>query len=180
MPLERLFTELNTSSVGLTSEEAKARLKKYGFNMLVEKKQASIFYKFAVHFKDLFGILLLVASVLAAIGGMPELSIGILGVVLINVFFSMFQESRAEKAMQTLKHWMPEYAKVMRNGELTKILGKEIVPGDIIFLDEGDRVPADARLIEAFDLFTNNVPLTGESEPQPRSTIPTEEVDKTY
>ena len=180
MPLERLFTELNTSPDGLTSEEAKARLKQYGFNMLVEKKQASIFYKFAVHFKDLFGILLLVASVLAAIGGMPELSLGILGVVLINVFFSMFQESRAEKAMQTLKHWMPEYAKVIRNGELTKILVKEIVPGDIIFLEEGDRVPADARLIEAFDLWANNVPLTGESELQPRSVKPAEEVDKAY
>jgi Ca2+-transporting ATPase len=180
MPLERLFTELNTSSDGLTSEEAKARLKKHGFNMLVEKKQASVFYKFAVHFKDLFGILLLVASVLAAIGGMPELSLGILGVVLINVFFSMFQESRAEKAMQTLKHWMPEYAKVIRNGELTKILVKEIVPGDIIFLEEGDRVPADARLIEAFDLWANNVPLTGESEPQPRSVKPGEDVDKAY
>ncbi len=180
MPLERLFDELKTSHEGLTSEEAKARLKTYGFNMLVEKKQASIIYKFAIHFKDLFGILLLVASVLAAIGEMPELSIGILAVVLINVFFSMFQESRAEKAMQTLKNWMPEYAKVMRNGELTKILVKEIVPGDIIFLDEGDRVPADARLIEAFDLFTNNVPLTGESEPQPRSTKPAEEEDRAF
>ncbi|HJW65929.1 MAG TPA: cation-transporting P-type ATPase [Candidatus Bathyarchaeia archaeon] len=180
MPLERLFDELKTSPEGLTSEEAKARLKTYGFNMLVEKKQASIIYKFAVHFKDLFGILLLVASVLAAIGEMPELSIGILAVVLINVFFSMFQESRAEKAMQTLKNWMPEYAKVMRNSELTKILVKEIVPGDIIFLDEGDRVPADARLIEAFDLFTNNVPLTGESEPQPRSTKPAEEEDRAF
>ena len=180
MPLERLFEELKTSAEGLTSEDAKARLKTYGFNMLVEQKQASIVYKFAVHFKDLFGILLLVASVLAAIGEMPELSLGILGVVLINVFFSMFQESRAEKAMQTLKHWMPEYAKVMRNGELTKILVKEIVPGDIIFLDEGDRVPADARLIEAFDLFTNNVPLTGESEPQPRSTNPAEGEDRAF
>ena len=180
MPLERLFDELKTSSEGLTSDEAKPRLKKYGFNMLVEKKQASIIYKFAVHFKDLFGILLLVASVLAAIGEMPELSIGILGVVLINVFFSMFQESRAEKAMQTLKHWMPEYAKVVRNGELTKILVKEIVPGDIISLEEGDRVPADARLIEAFDLFTNNVPLTGESEPQPRSAKPAEEEEKAF
>ena len=180
MPLERLFDELKTSHEGITSGEAKARLKTYGFNMLVEKKQASIIYRFAVHFKDLFGILLLVASVLAAIGEMPELSIGILAVVLINVFFSMFQESRAEKAMQTLKNWMPEYAKVMRNGELTKILVKEIVPGDIIFLDEGDRVPADARLIEAFDLFTNNVPLTGESEPQPRSTKPAEEEDRTF
>src|SRR4030066_1948215 len=150
MPLEGLFSEMNTSPDGLTSEEAKARLKKFGFNMLVEKKQASILYKFAVHFKDLFGILLLVGSVLAAIGGMPELSLGIFGVVLINVFFSLFQESRAEKAMQTLKHWMPEHAKVVRNGELTKIPVKEIVLGDIIFLEEGDRVPADAGLMEAF------------------------------
>src|SRR4030067_719305 len=180
MPLERLFTELNTSSVGLTSEEAKARLKKFGFNMLVEKKQASILYKFAVHFKDLFGILLLVGSVLAAIGGMPELSLGIFGVVLINVFFSMFQESRAEKAMQTLKHWMPEYAKVMRNGELTKILVKEIVPGDIIFLDEGDRVPADARVSEVCALVTNPAPLIGEAGPSPRFSTPSEELHKTY
>ena len=79
----------------------------------------------------------------------------------------MFQESRAEKAMATLKSWMPEFAKVIRDGELKKISVREIVPGDIVFLEEGDRVPADARLIEAFDLWTNNVPLTGESEPQP-------------
>ena len=180
MLLDELFDALNTKPSGLTTEEAKVRLKKYGFNMLIEKKQFSILYKLLVHFKDLFGVLLLVASVLAAIGGMPELSIGILGVVFINIFFSLLQESRAEKAMQTLKNWMPEYARVFRDGELTKVLVKEIVPGDIIFLEEGDRVPADARLIEAFDLWTNNVPLTGESEPQPRSAKPAETVDKAY
>jgi potassium/sodium efflux P-type ATPase len=180
MLLDELFNALNTNASGLTTEEAKVRLKKYGFNMLVEKKQFSILYKLPVYFKDLFGVLLLVASVLAAIGGMPELSIGILGVVFINIFFSLLQESRAEKAMQTLKNWMPEYARVFRDGELTKVLVKEIVPGDIIFLEEGDRVPADARLIEAFDLWTNNVPLTGESEPQPRSAKPAETVDKAY
>jgi potassium/sodium efflux P-type ATPase len=75
---------------------------------------------------------------------------------------------------------MPEYAKVIRDGELTKILVKEIVPGDIIFLEEGDRVPADARLIEAFDLWTNNVPLTGESEPQPRVAETVETVETAY
>jgi len=180
MQLNELFEVLNTSPEGLSSVEAKARLKKHGFNILIEKKQVSIFYKFFTHFKDLFGILLLVASLLAAIGDMFELSIGILGVVLINILFSLLQESRAEKAMQTLKSWMPEYAKVLRNGELTKILVKEIVPGDLIVLEEGDRVPADARLIEAFDLWTNNVPLTGESEPQPRSVKPAEEMDKAY
>src|SRR3989339_2017392 len=149
MPLQELFDELNTSPNGLTSVEALQRLKTNGFNMLIEKKQASIFYRLLVHFKDLFGILLLVASVLAFIGGMSELSIGILAVVLINVFFSLFQESRAEKAMETLKNWMPEFAKVIRDGELKKISVKEIVPGDVVFLEEGDRVPADARLTEA-------------------------------
>jgi len=66
--------------------------------------------------------------------------------------------------MATLKSWMPEFAKVIRDGELKKISVREIVPGDIVFLEEGDRVPADSRLIEAFDLWTNNVPLTGESD----------------
>ena len=92
----------------------------------------------------------------------------------------MFQESRAEKAMVTLKSWMPEFAKVIRDGELKKISVKEIVPGDLVFLEEGDRVPADARLIEAFDLWTNNVPLTGESEPQPRVAEAVKTVEKAY
>ena len=180
MHINEVFDALNASPNGLTTEEAEARLKKYGLNTLVEKKQVSFFYKFIVHFKDLFGILLLSASVLSVIGGMPELSLIILGVVLINIFFSLFQESRAEKAMATLKRWMPEYAKVTRDGELQKILVTQIVPGDIIVLEEGDRVPADARLIDAFDLWTNNVPLTGESEPQPRTAEPTATVEKAY
>ncbi len=175
-----VFKDLNTSVEGLTSDEAKARLKKHGSNMLIEKKQVPLLVKFIKHFRDLFGILLLVASFLSFISGSPELSIIILAVVLMNIFFSLFQESRAEKAMATLKSWMPEYAKVMRDGELRKILVKEIVPGDIIHLDEGDRVPADARLIEAFDLYTNNVPLTGESEPQPRIAETSKEVEKAF
>jgi potassium/sodium efflux P-type ATPase len=180
MPLNEVFDALNTSLEGLTTEEAKSRLKKYGFNTLVEKKATPFSYKFLAHFKDLFGVLLLFASVLSAITGQWELSLIILGVVLINIFFSIFQEARAEKAMQTLKHWMPEYAKVVRDGELRKILVKEIVPGDITVLEEGDRVPADARLIDAFDLWTNNVPLTGESEPQPRTVEPVKTLEKAY
>src|SRR4030043_1304134 len=180
MHLKELFDTLHVSPEGLTTEEAKLRLKKHGYNTLVEKKATPFSYKFIVHFKDLFGVLLLFASVLSAVGGMWELSLIILGVVLVNIFFSLFQEARAEKAMQTLRHWMPEYAKVIRDGELRKILVKEIVPGDIIVLEEGDRVPADARLIEAFDLWTNNVPLTGESEPQPRTAKPTKTVEKAY
>jgi magnesium-transporting ATPase (P-type) len=180
MPLDEVFSDLNASPNGLTSEEAKTRLKKYGLNTIVEKKQISLLYKFITHFRDLFGILLLFASVLSFVSGSLELSLIILSVVLMNIFFSMFQESRAEKAMAILKSWMPEYAKVIRDGELKKILVKEIVLGDIIILEEGDRVPADARLIDAFDLWTNNVPLTGESEPQPRIVETAKIVEKAY
>ena len=182
MPINKVFDDLNTSEKGLTSEEAKLRLKKYGYNKLSEKRQVPFVHKFIRHLKDLFGILLLVAAILSYISSPdnPELALIILAVVFVNIFVSIFQESRAEKAMETLKSWMPEYAKVIRDGELKKISVREIVPGDIIFLEEGDRVPADARLIEAFDLWTNNVPLTGESEPQPRVAETVKVVEKAY
>jgi Ca2+-transporting ATPase len=180
LPINEVFNELNTSENGLTSEEAKLRLKKYGYNKLSEKRQIPLIHKFIRHLKDLFGILLLVAAILSYISGSPELALIILAVVFVNIFVSIFQESRAEKAMETLKNWMPEFAKVIRDGELKKISVKEIVPGDVVFLEEGDRVPADARLMEAFDLWTNNVPLTGESEPQPRVAEPTKVIEKAY
>ena len=178
--VKEVFEELHTSPQGLTSDEAQKRLGTYGLNTLVEMKHVSIFYKFLLHFKDLFGVLLLIASVLAALSNMLELSLIILVVVLINIVFSLFQEWRAEKAMQILKNWVPEYAKAYRDGELKKIPVRELVPGDVVVLEEGDRVPADARLIEAFDLWTNNVPLTGESEPQPRKALRVRTADAPY
>lgn len=179
-PIEDVFADLQTSPEGLSSQEAKLRLKKYGYNKLTERRQLPLIHKFIKHLKDLFGILLIFAAILAFISGSPTLGIIILAVVFVNILVSLFQESRAEKAMATLKSWMPEYAKVVRDGELKKISVKEIVPGDIIQLEEGDRVPADARLIEAFDLWTNNVPLTGESEPQPRVVETQKTVEKAY
>lgn len=177
--VKAVFDSLQTSAKGLSSQEADVRLAKYGPNILLEKKRASVAYKFMVQLKDLFGILLLIAALLAAFVD-TTMSVTILAVVLINAVFSLFQEWRAEKAMETLKSWMPEYAKVIRDGELEKILVTNLVQGDIIVLEDGDRVPADARLIEAYDLWTNNVPLTGESEPQPRTTEPVAVVDATY
>jgi P-type Ca2+ transporter type 2C len=179
MPIDKVFEDLNTTANGLTSQEAKLRLKKYGYNKLSERRQIPFVNKFIHHLRDLFGILLLVAAFLSYFSN-PELSLIILAVVFVNIFVSIFQESRAEKAMATLKSWMPEYAKVIRDGELKKIQVREIVPGDIVVLEEGDRVPADARLIEAYDLWTNNVPLTGESEPQPRVAETVKTVEKAY
>lgn len=185
--VKEIFEVLKTSPEGLKNEEAIRRLAEYGPNVLVEKKPRSIAYKFLGQLKDLFGVLLLFASLLAAVDAvwennfsMWETSAIILSVVLVNAVFSLFQEWRAEKAMQTLKSWMPEYAKVLRDGEMKRILVKDLVPGDLIVLEEGDRVPADARLVEAFDLWTNNVPLTGESEPQPRTTEAIKTVDSAY
>ena len=185
--VKEVFEALKTSPAGLTSEEAKRRLAEHGLNVLVETKHVSIVYKFLGQLKDLFGVLLLFASLLAAVDAvwennfsMWETSAIIFAVVLVNALFSLFQEWRAEKAMETLKSWMPEYAKVIRDGELKKILVRDLVPGDVIVLEEGDRVPADARLIEAFDLWTNNVPLTGESEPVARTTKAIKTVDSTY
>jgi magnesium-transporting ATPase (P-type) len=185
--VKEVYELLKTSPAGLSSEEANRRLAEHGPNILVEKKHVSIAYKFLGQLKDLFGVLLLFASLLAAIDAvwednfsMWETSAIIFAVVLVNSLFSLFQEWRAEKAMETLKSWMPEYAKVIRDGELKKILVKDLVLGDLIELEEGDRVPADARLVEAFDLWTNNVPLTGESEPQPRTTKAIKIADSAY
>ena len=175
-----VYEVLETSPEGLTSSEASKRLYIYGPNMLIEKKRRSTAYRFFMNFKDLFSILLLFASLLSALSGMWQMSLVILTVVLVNTFFSLFQEWRAEKAMEALRHWMPEYAKVIRDGQLEKVLVEELVPGDVIVLEEGDRVPADARLIEAFDLWTNNIPLTGESEPQPRNAEPAPFTDTAY
>jgi P-type Ca2+ transporter type 2C len=182
MPIEKVFDDLQTTQEGLSSQEAKLRLKKYGYNKLTERRQLPFIHKFIKHLRDLFGVLLIVAAILSFISSPTDPSLGliILAVVFVNIFVSIFQESRAEKAMATLKNWMPEYAKVFRDGELKKISVAEIVPGDILYLEEGDRVPADARLVEAFDLWTNNVPLTGESEPQPRVAETTQVVEKAY
>jgi len=177
---EDVFDFLGTSPKGLTSEEARKRLAKYGPNILVKKRHASAVYRFVTYLGDLFSILLLFAALLAAIGGIWQLSLIILGVVVVNAVFGVFQEWRAEKAIETLRRWMPEYAKVIRDGALKKVPVRDLVPGDVIELEEGDRVPADARLIEAFELWTNNLPLTGESEPQPRTSEPTEVTDSTY
>ena len=180
LPINEVLDYLNTSENGLTSQEAKLRLKKYGYNKLSEKRKIPFIHKFITHLKDLFGILLLVAAILSYASGSPELALIILAVVFVNILVSIIQEARAEKAMETLKSWMPEYAKVFRDGELKKISVREIVPGDIVQLEEGDRVPADARLLEVFDLWTNNVPLTGESEPQPRVAEAVKIVEKAY
>ncbi len=175
--VDEILKELDTSPSGLNGEEAKRRLRKYGPNTLQERMKASPVYRLIIQFKDLFTVLLIFAAVLAAISNQGQLSLVILIVVVVNISLSIIQEWRAEKAMEVLKAWVPYHSKVIRDGETEQIPAAEVVAGDLIVIEEGDRVPADARLIEVYNLFVNNVPLTGESEPQPRTaqSIPMEE-----
>jgi len=160
-----VFDLLKTTKSGLTSEEATARISTYGRNVLQVKKGKPLIVKFLSNFTHLMAILLWVGGAVGFIAQMPQLGIAVWMVNIINGSFSFFQEFRAEKATAALQKLLPFYATVTRNGEQTRVLADELVPGDIILLTEGDRISADARLVEENDLRIDQSTLTGESYP---------------
>jgi len=167
--LEEVLESVKSSPAGLTSDEAAARLAEFGPNDTPQQKIHLSFRRFLSYLSDGFSVLLLFASLLLYISGTMLVGLVILGIVILNALASVVQELRAERTMDALKGWVPESVKVFRDGRLQRIMVKDIVPGDVISLDMGDRVPADARLMEANDVWVNNIPLTGEATPQPRS-----------
>jgi sodium/potassium-transporting ATPase subunit alpha len=178
---EDVFRELNTGEQGLTEGEAEKRLSDFGENVVMEKKKVSRLIQFSSHLVNWFAILLWIAGGLAILASrlgedasMANLGYAIITVIFINAFFTFFQEYRAEKASEALKKLMPYQANVIREGREIQIPAKQIVPGDIIIIRGGDRVPADARIIKAVDLAVDNSTLTGESEPQMRKDAPEE------
>ncbi|GLI54113.1 cation-translocating P-type ATPase [Thermodesulfovibrio yellowstonii] len=169
---EELFKLLDTSEAGLTEDEAKRRLSHFGFNEIKEARKTPLILKFLNQFTHFLAIILWLAAALAFLSdwihpgeGMRHLGFAIIGVIVINAIFVFVQEYRAEKAIEKLKLMLPFYVKVIREGTEKQILAREIVPGDLIILSEGDKVPADARVIESNYLTINNAPLTGESLP---------------
>ena len=162
---EELFKELDSSILGLTKDEASSRLRTQGFNEISKVKKASNLSKILSNFTHTLAILLWIASILSFIGGMPQLGWAIIAVIIINALFSFWQEFKAEQATESLEKMLPSYAKVIRGGRREEILSRELVIGDLIYLEEGYKVPADARLIEAYNMRTINAALTGESEP---------------
>jgi Ca2+-transporting ATPase len=171
-PLDQLFAELATGPDGLTTVNAARRLDERGFNVLPEAKKVPLSRKALAQFKNLFNVLLVVAAILSFVSSSPQMGFAILGVVAVAVLFSLFQERRAERAVEALRQLVPEEAKVLRDGTMKKIPVSYVTVGDILSLEEGDKVPADARLITAFEMDADNSTLTGESEPQRRSTTP--------
>ena len=167
-----LFDYLKTSPRGLTEEEAKARLSEYGPNEIKRAEGTSLVLKFLSNFVHFFALLLWVGAALAFIGGVPELGYAIIAVIFINAVFSFWQEFKAEKATEALMKMLPTKVTVLRDGEIVEILASELVPGDIMILAEGDSISADGRLIQEFEMRTNNATLTGESEPVRRTSEP--------
>lgn len=167
-----LFEELSTSSRGLTPQEAAVRLGHYGPNEIKKIAGTPLILKFLSNFIHLFAILLWVGAALSFIAGVPELGYAILGVIIINALFSFWQEFKAEKATEALMKMLPAKATVLRNGEVVEILAAELVPGDLMILAEGDNISADGRIIQEFEMRTNNATLTGESEPARRTAEP--------
>lgn len=165
LPINKVYEALETDPQGLTQAKADENQKKYGKNLLEEKKKESVILIFLSNFIHLMAILLWAGGAVAFIAGMPQLGIAVWLVNVINGVFSFWQEFRAGKATEALKNMLPSYTRVIRDGEEQKILAEDLTIGDIILLEEGDKISADARLIEVSDLQVDQSTLTGESNP---------------
>ncbi|RLG16495.1 cation-transporting ATPase [Candidatus Pacearchaeota archaeon] len=163
---EEIFEKLKTSEDGLTQGKAEKRLREYGINEISEKRKTLAIFNFLKQFNSPLIYILFVAIIISFIFHHLIDAYVIIAVVLVNVSISFIQERKAEKAISALKKLVISYAKVYRDGEIKKIPSREVVPGDIIVLEEGDKVPADARLIEVKNFRTQESSLTGESFPQ--------------
>ena len=172
---EQALESLKSGETGLSPEEARRRLIEFGLNRVETVRPDNLWLAFAKEFTHFFALILWLAAALAFFAdsqapgeGMATLGWAILGVVLINGVFSFWQEYRAEQAVAALQQLLPQQVMAMRAGGLVQIGAAELVPGDVIALQEGDNVPADCRLLQALSLRVNNATVTGESLPQGR------------
>ncbi len=149
---------------GLTNDEVKKRLAKYGPNLLPTKKKPPIILKFLSQFKSFLVIILLVATFISFLLGEYIDACAIFAIVTLNAIIGFAQEMQAEKTLESLKKKEVEYALVIREKNIEKVAVSEIVPGDILILEEGAKIPGDARLIESFSLRIDESILTGESQ----------------
>ncbi len=165
MEIEETLQALNTKETGLTQEEAQKRLMQFGPNELKKEKGKSPIKLFLEQFADILIIILLIATGLSLFLGEVYDAIIIFAIVLASAILGFVEEYRSEKAIEALKKMTAPTAMVLRDGKEVKVQTSEIVPGDIVLLYTGDKVPADARLIEAINLKVDEAPLTGESAP---------------
>ncbi len=192
MPIHSLTTEqalasLNTTAAGLATAEAARRRAEFGPNHVEEVARQSLLLSFAREFTHFFAIILWLAAILAFLAehfdpgqGMARLGIAIVGVILVNGIFSFWQEYKAEQAVAALRQLLPQKVQVLRDGKIAELLATELVPGDIVLLEEGVMIPADCRVIEAFGLRVNTATVTGEAMPMARNAEPSVEDSALY
>ncbi|MEM6462628.1 MAG: HAD-IC family P-type ATPase [Pseudomonadota bacterium] len=175
MSLTSALDALKSSHGGLTHHEARLRLERHGSNELKVTKDTPELVKFLMQFKNFFAILLIAGGALAMTAeqmdpgqGNLHIAIALIAVVFLNAAFTYFQEHQSERIMDSFKSMLPSMITAIRDGRPQEVAAADLVPGDVIVLNEGDRVPADGRLIEAKELKVDNSSLTGESEPQTR------------
>ena len=166
LTVEEVLKNLDSTRSGLSEETVKERVNQYGLNELTSKGKTPAVIVFLRQFASpLIYILLIAAVIELTVMQKPTDAAVILAVLVINAIVGFIQESRAERAMEALKRLTVHYAKVLRQGAVTKISASHLVPGDVILLEAGDKIPVDARLIEAANLSVDESILTGESVP---------------
>ena len=176
---EDALEALGSSPKGLDQKEVQRRLEQYGKNKLTEAAKTPVWKRFLGQLKDPMIIILIVAAVVSALiplfeGGGVELSdfadtIIIAVVVLLNAVLGVVQESKAEQAIDALKKMTAAHSKVLRDGKPATVPTEELVPGDVILLEAGDAVPADARILECASMKCEESAMTGESVPVDKS-----------
>ena len=167
---DRVLSELNSTEAGLSQNEAQIRLEQNGKNRLEAAKPKSLFKRFVEQLADPMIIILIIAAAISGVLAVIENEsftdvIIILAVVLINAILGVYQESKAEKAIEALQEMSAATSKVMRDGKVQTVHSEDLVVGDIILLEAGDAVPADARILESASLKVEEAALTGESVP---------------
>ncbi|MFQ6057320.1 MAG: calcium-transporting P-type ATPase, PMR1-type [Anaerolineae bacterium] len=165
LDIEEVIGRLDSSEDGLSEEEAQKRLEQFGPNELRKEEGPSPWSIFFEQFKDFLILLLLAATFVSLLIGEVFDAAAIMAIVVMSAFLGFLQEYRAERALEALKKMAAPEALVLRGGRERRIPARELVPGDIVLVHPGDRVPADARLIEQFNLKVDEAPLTGESVP---------------
>ena len=165
LTVEETLRKLHSSTNGLGSKEVLTRREKDGSNVLETKKHSTLLEKFVAQFKDLMIIILMIAALISMLAGEVSDSIIIFIVVFLNAVFGVFQETKAENAIDSLKEMTTPFSRVKRDGIVSQIKSTELVSGDVILLEAGDIVPADARIISQNALRAEEAALTGESVP---------------
>ena len=163
LSVDETLTSTNSSSEGISSAEAASRLQQYGENALPQKPGKPAWLRFLAHFNDVLIYVLLAAALLTAVMGHWVDTLVILGVAVINALIGHIQESNAEKSLQSIRNMLSSEAVVIRQGNHETVPTTALVPGDIVVIRAGDRIPADLRVIEAHNLRVEEAILTGES-----------------